>query len=280
MPLLVICGKPGSGKTTRANEIVQFYKSKNENLEVKLINAETFNVHKEKMFESFNKEKEIRSFFKSNVNKLLTKDNLVIIDSLNYIKGYRYELFCLSRTAKSTHCVLYCDNDLESCKEYNASQTDPQYKFSDELLVDLYNRMEVPNSNNRWDNPLYIIWPHEELPMDAIDSTLFKDKKKMKDPVSTKLQLKLDQNYAYKVDQKLNEVIKTVNKELMQNKQFLKQKFVVIVKGKQKYSISGKIGLTGLKKVKNDFVEMNKINPIFDLVKLEEAFLYFLQSRN
>ena len=154
------------------------------------------------------------------------------------------------------------------------------FKFSEDLLVDLSNRMETPNPNNRWDSPLYTIWPHEELPIEAINGSLFKEKKKMKDPVSTKLALKLDQNYAYKVDQKLNQVIKDINKKLMENKQFLKQKFIIINKDKQKFEISSKIGLTHLKKTKNDFVEMNKINPVFDLDKLESAFLYFLQTRN
>ena len=31
---------------------------------------------------------------------------VVILDSLNYIKGFRYELFNLSRTAKSTYGVV------------------------------------------------------------------------------------------------------------------------------------------------------------------------------
>jgi protein KTI12 len=37
----------------------------------------------------------------------------VIIDSLNYIKGYRYELFSLARAAKTTLCLVWCDTDPE-----------------------------------------------------------------------------------------------------------------------------------------------------------------------
>ena len=38
------------------------------------------------------KEKDLRGLLRSEVDRLLTKDNLVILDSLNYIKGFRYEL--------------------------------------------------------------------------------------------------------------------------------------------------------------------------------------------
>ena len=36
----------------------------------------------------------------------------VIADSLNYIKGYRYELYCMARTCKTRHCCVHvhCDD--------------------------------------------------------------------------------------------------------------------------------------------------------------------------
>lgn len=47
-----------------------------------------------------------RGFLKSNVEKHLNQNDIVILDSLNYIKGFRYEIFCLARTAKTPHCVV------------------------------------------------------------------------------------------------------------------------------------------------------------------------------
>ena len=51
-------------------------------------------------------EKDTRGTLKSEVDRWLTKDNLVILDSLNYIKGFRYELYCIARAQSSTHCVV------------------------------------------------------------------------------------------------------------------------------------------------------------------------------
>jgi tRNA uridine 5-carbamoylmethylation protein Kti12 len=38
----------------------------------------------------------------------------VIADSLNYIKGFRYELYCVARALKTPHCCVHvtCSGDV------------------------------------------------------------------------------------------------------------------------------------------------------------------------
>lgn len=36
----------------------------------------------------------------------LSKETVVILDSLNYIKGYRYELYCIARALRTPNCVV------------------------------------------------------------------------------------------------------------------------------------------------------------------------------
>ena len=62
------------------------------------------------------REKILRASLKSNVEKHLTNQNVVILDSMNYIKGYRYELFCIARHVKSTLCLVYCDTDKDTAR--------------------------------------------------------------------------------------------------------------------------------------------------------------------
>ena len=52
------------------------------------------------------KEKELRATLKSEVNKHMSKDDVIILDYLNYIKGYRYELFCISKLYQTPQCVV------------------------------------------------------------------------------------------------------------------------------------------------------------------------------
>jgi protein KTI12 len=86
-----------------------------------------------------NKEKELRGLLKSEVQKVLSKENIVILDSLNYIKGYRYELFCISKLIQTPQCVvsivilklftvlkffskIYINRRYEECLKFNKSQ--------------------------------------------------------------------------------------------------------------------------------------------------------------
>jgi protein KTI12 len=66
-------------------------------------------------------EKMTRGFIKSNAEKYISQDAVIIVDSMNYIKGFRYELYCLARSMKTTNCLLYLNTPYEVCKEYNAS---------------------------------------------------------------------------------------------------------------------------------------------------------------
>ncbi len=47
-----------------------------------------------------------RGEIKTAVERLLSKEAVVICDSLNYIKGFRYELFCRARSIGTLSCVV------------------------------------------------------------------------------------------------------------------------------------------------------------------------------
>ena len=100
MPLLLMCGIPGSGKSKRASEIKQYLENTHKK-KVVIINEESLQLVKEESYKDPIQEKYTRAFLKSNVEKVIDAETIVILDSLNYIKGYRYELYCLSRTAKT-----------------------------------------------------------------------------------------------------------------------------------------------------------------------------------
>jgi len=108
----------GSGKTTKALELKEFFESKH-NLKVEIINEESMNLVKNDSYSDPIKEKQLRAFLKSNVEKQLSPDTIVILDSINYIKGYRYELYCLSRQYKQTQCVVYLNTSIQTCIENN-----------------------------------------------------------------------------------------------------------------------------------------------------------------
>ena len=78
----------------------------------------------------------------------------MILDSLNYIKGYRYEIYCISRTQRTPHCVVWIQSDDVTAVQWNESRDDA---YTDYILVELRRRFEAPNVKNRWDCPLFTV---------------------------------------------------------------------------------------------------------------------------
>jgi len=144
MPLVLMVGGPSSGKTQLAIKIKDFLE-KEKGKEVILINEEYLKVIKEECYSTPTSEKMHRAKLKSEVEKYLDDKSVVILDSLNYIKGYRYELFCLVRNFKTRHCLVYSKLDLDTCLKYNSYSN----SYPETLLKDLYSRMEEPNASSK-----------------------------------------------------------------------------------------------------------------------------------
>ncbi|GAM25867.1 hypothetical protein SAMD00019534_090420, partial [Acytostelium subglobosum LB1] len=170
MPLIVMSGPPSSGKTTRANDISKHFTELGK--KVIIINEESMLINKNAGYKDSVSEKMTRGALKAAVERSLTKDTVVISDSLNYIKGYRYELFCIAKAAGTRILLVYCLTQREQAKQWNLAR-DPATAFTDSLLDELTNRFEVPNPKNRWDSPLFTLEPQHELPFDMLHKTLF-----------------------------------------------------------------------------------------------------------
>ena len=47
-----------------------------------------------------------------------------MLDTLNNIKGYRYELWCIARAAGSRCCVLWVQCNVQVCRERHSRRSD------------------------------------------------------------------------------------------------------------------------------------------------------------
>jgi protein KTI12 len=112
MPLIIMVGIPCSGKSTRAKLIAKFLEEEKK-LDVQIVNEELLDLEKSLYLKDPQQEKILRASLKSNVEKLIDQNRVVILDSWNYIKGYRYELYCLARNAQTNIVVVFCDTEKE-----------------------------------------------------------------------------------------------------------------------------------------------------------------------
>lgn len=198
MPCLVITGYPSSGKTSIAQALSErALKHRSQSIKkTVIINEESIfssssalsqqntagkaNETRYYCYKDSNAEKQTRSALKTEFDKQAatasSTNTLVILDSLNYIKGYRYELHCISKAAGERHGILWVvcppgvalewnkkriQEDLEKPKEGNANESndddEKQHRlyYSEEMMEGLMKRYEPPDQRNRWDKPLY-----------------------------------------------------------------------------------------------------------------------------
>ncbi|XP_078393599.1 protein KTI12 homolog, partial [Cetorhinus maximus] len=154
------------------------------------------------------KEKELRGTLKAEVERKINKEDVVIMDSLNYIKGYRYELFCLVKHAQTPHCLIHCDTAVDVCSSWN-QQRAPEEQYSQEVLDALVMRFEAPESRNRWDSPLFTIQKDDTLPFEAIINAIFH--RKAPPPNQSTLNQPLSStNFMYELDRVTQEMVMTI----------------------------------------------------------------------
>ncbi|KAF2294637.1 hypothetical protein GH714_014019 [Hevea brasiliensis] len=119
MALVVICGQPCSGKSTAALCLAEALRESESKLNVRVIDDAYFHLDRNQSYANMTAEKNLRGVLRSEVDRSVSKDNIIILDSLNSIKGYRYELWCLARAAGIRYCVLFCDVEETQCQKWN-----------------------------------------------------------------------------------------------------------------------------------------------------------------
>ncbi|XP_053239189.1 protein KTI12 homolog [Podarcis raffonei] len=147
MPLVVLCGLPGSGKTRRAEELKAALSAEEASERRVFVVAEAD-------LGAGGGDGVARAALRAEAERLLSRRDVVLVDSGAELKSFRYELYCLSKHAGTPHCVLLCPG--------GAARPDRP-------------PLEPPDSRHRWDWPLFVAPadPAEPLPWPEIRAALF-----------------------------------------------------------------------------------------------------------
>ena len=124
MPLIILSGRPCTGKSRVAGILAEYLKAANPAMSVVILNDESLGIDKSRGYISAAAEKISRATLKAAIERAVTTECTVIADGLNYIKGFRYELYCIVRSVGSTHCCVFVDAPLESARAFNLRRTE------------------------------------------------------------------------------------------------------------------------------------------------------------
>ena len=272
MPLVVMCGLPCSGKTQRVEELVGFLRSNCEE-EVQIIADDFSNRDKNTCYALSGEEKMARGTLKSSVERYLSQERIVILDSLNYIKGFRYELFCVSKHVKTPHCIVQCGTPAETAKEWNTLRVDND-RYSDQVFDSLVARFEPPDSRNRWDHPLFVVYPEDSLPCQDILDTLL-NRKPPPPNQSTQSQPLSSASFLHELDRKTQEVIGSI---LDAQKSGIAGDNIAVPGTLERLQLSRGITMAELRKLRRQFISYTKLHPVEDHNKIPTLFVQYLNS--
>lgn len=265
MPLIVITGLPCSGKTKRAEQLRQAL-SKKYSKPIHVLNDESLNIDKE-VYGDGREEKKARGALLSAVERHASKDAITIVDAMNYIKGFRYQLYCITRGLADLQVTMHIGTPESVASEWN-EQTN---RYTDKTFRELIMRYEEPNEMNRWDAPLFtVLYDDEEPPSENIYEAL--TNRKAKPPnMSTVSKPISEGNYLYQLDTTTQEVVTAIQSSMQLGISTVK------VAGTSWTLPPNKTPSIGqLQRLRRQFTAMNKINTIQDMQAVRETFLQYL----
>ncbi|KAF9452346.1 chromatin associated protein KTI12 [Macrolepiota fuliginosa MF-IS2] len=174
MAFVAISGYPCSGKSRRATQLYEHLLARLQDpayegpfRTVEVISDDSLGLQRS-VYDESRAEKPARGALFTAVQRALALDKIVILDSLNYIKGFRYQLYCAAREAKVRVCTVYVVATSDTCRGWNDTRQDGR-KYTPETLENLFMRYEEPSSMVRWDSPLFtVLWSDESIPNDSI----------------------------------------------------------------------------------------------------------------
>jgi protein KTI12 len=281
MALITISGIPLSGKTQRANEVKAFlekYMSLNStNIKsVVIVNDESLSIDKKEAYKDANTEKKARGALLSAVERHLTRDDIVICDSLNYIKGFRYQLYCVARGIGTPCCTLFCGLDLDSALERNKILN----RYEESMFENICSRFEEPEGRNRWDAPLFIVISQDpkliyesDICNKIIDAVILK--KAPAPNLSTVTTPVLETNYLHEFDKTTSGVIDT----LVEAQKEGRRGYIKVPNSMVDVCLPGRnVTLSEFRRIKRQFMNINKTHTMLDMKTVTNTFAEYLNT--
>ncbi|KAI8634956.1 chromatin associated protein KTI12 [Xylariaceae sp. FL1651] len=243
MPLVIVTGFPTSGKSTRAKQLHSYLLERirsttpsgaTPKYRLHLISDQTLSIsrsvydlsaHPAHTRSANASEKDARAAIYAAVKRVLSDKDIVILDGLNYIKGWRYQLFCEAKAVRTPSCVLQIGCSKEKSREINEARLGVESSSADEAETayepanweNLVFRYEEPNAMTRWDSPLFtLIWEDgDEQAKQVFDNlweTIAGETRKVIKPNQATVQRSRDTDgdYLYTLDRETQDIVKRI----------------------------------------------------------------------
>jgi protein KTI12 len=180
-------------------------------------------------------EKDARATIYGAVKRVISDKDIVILDGLNYIKGWRYQLFCEAKAVRTPSCVLQIGCSKEKSREVNEARlrretdgaedarksgndiNEAEAAYDPANWENLVFRYEEPNAMTRWDSPLFtLIWEDDDEQARQVFDSLWEaiagETRKIVKPNQATVQRSRDADgdYLYVLDRETQDIVKRI----------------------------------------------------------------------
>ncbi|QBM88059.1 protein KTI12 [Metschnikowia aff. pulcherrima] len=285
MPLITFTGLPCSGKTRWAEQLIEQLEHKiaaaqessapGHNYKIVYHSDETLGISPMAYKESAT-EKHARGTQLLAVKRDLSRSTFVILDSLSYIKGFRYQLFCEAKGVVTPHCVIQVMNSVDTCVAWNDASS-PK-KWDSDVIHQLSMRYEEPNADSRWDSPLFTVvsdYAGETLPVDQIWEALVL-KRPPPPNAATLVKPTTGNDYMQDLERLTLEVVTKV----VQHQQLTSAGGNVVVDALQNICVeipTEAVSIAQLQRIRRTFVGLNRMRSI-DVHRIQSVFVDYLNK--
>ncbi|OBA16964.1 chromatin associated protein KTI12 [Metschnikowia bicuspidata var. bicuspidata NRRL YB-4993] len=286
MPLVTFTGPPCSGKTRWARQLIEQLEQRIETARESLAPGHNYKIvyHSDETlgidhltYRESATEKHARGTQLSAVKRDLSRSTFVILDSLSYIKGFRYQLFCEAKGVVTPHCVIQVMTPMDKCLEWNEERSTGD-SWDADVMRQLAMRYEEPNADSRWDSPLFTLvsdYEGELLPMDQIWEALVL-KRPPPPNAATLVKPTSGNDYLQELDRRTLEVISKV----VQHQQLTSTGGRVVVDFAEGLYVEipgDVVSIAQLQRIRRTFVSLNRMRSI-DVGRIASMFVEYVNK--
>ncbi|CAD6503367.1 BgTH12-03033 [Blumeria graminis f. sp. triticale] len=307
MPLITLTGYPTSGKTYRAAQLQAALTTRIHalppthawsDLRIHVISDHSlgiprsvYNLDDKDASERSNNaaEKNARATLFAAVQRVLGPSDLVILDAANYIKGWRYQLYCEAKAVETPHCVVHIGTSIERARAINEGRlldaagrtADEAGAYTLQCWENLVFRYEEPNVFVRWDHPLFtVIWEDEQLPVEAIWEALVgseeSGKRMVRPNAATVVRKANSEDYLHELDQLTQGILKILLQWIQDHPG--EEGEVSVGDGLFVRLATRCVGLPALQRLKRQFISLNRANTV-PINRIVESFVGYLNDQ-
>lgn len=137
----------------------------------------------------------------------------------NYIKGWRYQLFCEAKALRTPCCVVHVGTPIETARQINSERlklreegksVEGEEAYEKETWENLVFRYEEPNGMVRWDSPLFTIGWDDPAPNYADIEEAVLGGKVVRPNAATVATQVVGEGYLYRLDKETQAVVSKV----------------------------------------------------------------------